>query len=256
MLAERPPAATAARCRFAQATLYQLLVFAQETRLETWRCAQTSTPTSHPKRRGSPQGAHNKGWKTKSQPPITSGRAMCCGDVGSGESPRGGTGGRAETTHAQHRSPHTPVVISCEQPPGLQRPFIDSAEPNPISPIVSSLAPSTPLWPRAEGQARGLRVVPLPTRDAARPRCTPHSTARLPALGWHPSPRAARSYILFSLSSSFGNWNLLWCQKVADNIKCIPLSWCCTLLNLQQHKYHKNYKNCKLTTDFLVQWHK
>lgn len=126
-------------------------------------------------------------------------------DVGSGESPRGGTGGRAETTHAQHRSPHTPVVISCEQPPGLQRPFIDSAEPNPISPIVSSLAPSTPLWPRAEGQARGLRVVPLPTRDAARPRCTPHSTARLPALGWHPSPRAARSYILFSLSSSFGN---------------------------------------------------
>lgn len=35
MLAERPPAATAARCRFAQAALYQLLVFAQETRLET-----------------------------------------------------------------------------------------------------------------------------------------------------------------------------------------------------------------------------
>lgn len=61
----------------------------------------------------------------------------------------------------------------------------------------------------------------------------------------------------YSLSPwSFGNWNLLWYQKVADNIKCIPLSWCRTLLNLQQHKYHKNYKNCKLTTDFLVQWHK
>lgn len=48
----------------------------------------------------------------------------------------------------------------------------------------------------------------------------------------------------------FGNWNLLWCQKVADNIKRTPLSWCLTQLNLQQQEYHKNYKNCKLTTDF------
>lgn len=75
---------------------------------------------------------------------------------------------------------------------------------------------------------------------------------------WVWSKHSHNSLTFYSLSFpwSFGNWNLLWCQKVADNIKCIPLSWCRTLLNLQQHKYHKNYKNCKLTTDFLVQWHK
>ena len=55
-------------------------------------------------------------------------------------------------------------------------------------------------------------------------------------------------YILF-YRERFGNWNLLWCQKVADNIKCTLLSWCLTQLNLQQQEYHKNYKNCKLTTD-------
>lgn len=34
----------------------------------------------------------------------------------------------------------------------------------------------------------------------------------------------------------FGHWNLLGCQKVADNIKCIPLSWRHTWLNVQQQQ--------------------
>lgn len=41
---------------------------------------------------------------------------------------------------------------------------------------------------------------------------------------------------IFFCRERFGHWNLLWCQKVADNIKCIPLSWCHTWLNVQQQQ--------------------
>jgi len=145
----------------------------------------------------------------------------------------------------RHRSwaqpPASPLVLSHQQPPDFKGPTAV-----PPSPLVSASYPALQL---RHVYGHGLRDVPSVPKEQPGTPLRAHLAA-IRALAQHEPT-------FYSLSlSSFGNWNLLWCQKVADNIKRIPLSWCCTLLNLQQHKYHKNYKNCKLTTDFLVQWHK
>lgn len=162
-----------------------------------------------------------------------------CPYAGTGEGPCGGTRPKELIATA---------LISHKQPPRLQRPITNTAESNTIS-IVSILTTENTFI------ATCTRPQEHP-QDQAQLQRPPH-TSSSPSWVWSQRSRSTLlHFILFLSPWSFGNWNLLWCQKVADNIKCIPLSWCCTLLNLQQHKYHKNYKNCKLTTDFLVQWHK